>query len=263
MAQTKKHFKALAISLAVGALASGAKAQQNWQSWNSLNVSAAITKKLDVQIGHTKAYGLSGGTENVFNQTLFQVRYDLTKRWDLSGGLQFIDPTGPAAARTRIFIRAAHTTRINELLNWTNSLRIETNSRNENRFRQRFIVSTRLGLRKRLDFLNLSPSVMYSLFYNMGGTPIRYYNESKELVARQTPDGFHRGRITFNLSSKINDYVRVSVFYMRQHEFNFLVGENRRMNVFDPVRNRTLRPFNNFNVIGLSLNVSLDELIPL
>jgi hypothetical protein len=260
---TIKKLTQLATALATIGLATTAHAQSQWQSWNSLNVSADVTKKLTAQIGHTRAFDMSNGFKPTFSQTLLQLSYDHSRQWDFSGGVQFIRPANTTTGtRTRLFVRAAHTQRFDQL-NWTNSLRLETNSQNENRFRQRIILSTRLGLRKRLEFLNLSPSIMYSLFYNIGGNPIRYYDENKVLVARQTPDGFHRGRLTLSVNSKINDMVRVNVFYMRQHEFNFLTPDNRKMNVFDPVRNRILRPFDNFNVLGVSVNVSLDDLINL
>ncbi len=258
-----KKITQTATALALFGLALTANGQSQWQSWNGINVSAEVAKQLRMQIGHTRAFDMSNGFKPTFTQTLLQASYDHGKEWDFSGGVQFIKPTNTTTGtRTRLFIRAAHTKKFEEI-SWTNSLRIETNSQNETRFRQRFILSTRLGLRKRLDFLNLSPSVMYSLFYNMGGNPIRYYDENKTLLARQTPDGFHRGRLTLSVNSKINDMLRVNLFYMRQHEFNLFASDNRKMNVYDPVRNRTLRPFDNFNVLGLSLNVSLDELLNL
>jgi Protein of unknown function (DUF2490) len=260
MVQTK-IFVTSAIMVALLSTAVKTTAQNEWQNWNSLNVSASVTKKLTAQIGHTRAFNMSNKFAPTFSQTLLQMSYDHSKEWDFSGGVQFIKPANTTTGtRTRLFIRAAYTKRL-EQFNWTNSLRLETNSANENRFRQRIILSTRLGLRKRLDFLKLSPSVMYSLFYNIGGNPIRYYDENKVLLARQTPDGFHRGRLTLSVNSKVSDMLRVSVFYMRQHEFNLLTPDNRKMNVFDPVRNRILRPFDNFNVLGISLNVSLDDLI--
>jgi hypothetical protein len=250
----------LAAGILILSLPNYAKSQSDWHSWNSVAANAEITKKLSATIGHTRAFNMSNSFAPTFSQTSFQLSYDHSRQWDFSTGVQFISPAqSTSGTRTRLFIRAAHTKRI-EQFNWTNSLRLETNSQNENRFRQRVIISTRLGLRKRLPFLNLSPSIMYSLFYNIGGNPIRYYDKENVLIARQTPDGFHRGRLTLNVNTKINDMLRLSVFYMRQHEFNFLSSDTRKMNVFDPVRNRVLRPFDNFNVIGLSLNVSVDDL---
>lgn len=233
-------------------------AQTEWQNWNALEVQAAVTKKINIKANHLRAYNISEKYANVFNQFAFQASYELNKQWDVQGGVQFITPALSKETRTRIYTRAAHSIRLTKKINWTNSLRIETNSKNENRFRQRIIVTTRLGLRKRLDFLNLAPSVSYSLFYNIGGNPIRYYDKDAQLIGQQTPDGLHRSRLNLNLNSKVNDYLRISLYYMRQQEFNFLAPDTRKMNVYDPVRNRTLRPFNNYNTIGLTAQLILD-----
>lgn len=233
-------------------------AQTEWQNWNGLEVQAPVTKKVSLKANHLRAFSITEKYSNVFNQFAFQASYELNKQWDLQSGVQFITPTSSKETRTRIYARAANTIRLTKKINWTNSLRIETNSKTEYRFRQRIIVTTRLGLRKRLDFLNLAPSLSYSLFYNIGGDSIRYYDKDAQLILRQTPNGLHRSRLTLNLNSKVNDYLRVSLYYMRQQEFNFLAPDTRKMNVYDPVRNRTLRPFNNYNTLGLTLQVVLD-----
>lgn len=236
-------------------------AQSEWQSRNSLSVAASLSDKIGLKVNHIRAYEITDKFNSTFYQTAFQVKYELPKRWDLSGGVQFLTSASSKETRNRIFIRASHTTRITKKINWTNSVRLETNSKNEDRFRQRIGLYTRLGLRKRLDFLNLSPSVTWSMFYNIGGDPIRYYDKDAQLIARQSPDGFHRGRLTFNLNSKVNKYLRIGFYYMRQQEFNFLTPDTRKMNVYDPVRNRTLRPFRNFNAIGLSAQINLDPVL--
>jgi Protein of unknown function (DUF2490) len=249
------------LLILIGISGLNATAQTDWLNWNGVTVSGSLTEKLSARFGHTRAYNMSEKYQNVFNQTQLQLSYELTKRWDIQGGVQFITPTSDKKTRTRVFVRAAHTTRINKQFNWTNSLRIETNSKAETRFRERIILTTRLGLRKRLELLRLAPSVSYSLFYNIGGNPIRYYDENAVQIARQTPDGLHRSRLTINLNSKINSYLSVSLYYMRQQEFNLLVPETRKMNVLDPVRNRILRPFNNYNTLGITMQINLDPLL--
>jgi hypothetical protein len=238
-----------------------ADAQTEWQNWNGITVSGPLTDKLSAKIGHTRAYSLSNKYENTFNQNQFQFSYELNNKWDIQSGVQLITPDSSKDTRTRVYLRAAHITRISRKVNWTNSLRIETNSKNENRFRQRIKISSRLGLRKRLNVLNLAPSITYSLFYNIGGGPLRYYDENAQLVARQSPDGFHRSRLTINLNSKLTKYLSVSLYYMRQQEFNFLSAETRKINITDPVRNRVLRPFNNYNTLGITAQLNLEPFI--
>ncbi len=257
---TSQYLKVIVLSVLCFA-GSVTFAQTEWLNWNGVTVSGSLTDRLSARIGHTRAYSLTDKFENVFNQSHFQLSYELTKRWDLQGGLQLISTPDTSNTRTRIFLRAVYTSRISKKVNWTNSFRVETNSKNENRFRQRIILTTRLGLRKRLEFLNLAPSVFYSLFYNIGGGPIRYYDENSQLIARQTPDGLHRSRFTLNLNSKISPYLSISLYYIRQQEFNLLTPATRKMNVYDPVRNRTLRPFNNYNTLGLTAQFNIDPFI--
>ncbi len=236
-------------------------AQSEWLNWNGIIVSGALTKKVGAKISHTRAYNLSQQYQNVFNQSQFQLAYEINKKWDVQAGLQLIASPDTSDTRKRIFTRVSYNSRLSKKINLLNSIRFETNSKNENRFRQRIIFTARLGLRKRLEFLNLAPSVAYSIFYNIGGNPIRYYDKDAQLVARQTPDGFHRSRLIINLNSKISRHLSVSMFYMRQQEFNFLVADTRKMNVYDPLRNRILRPFNNYNTLGLNLQINLDPFI--
>lgn len=238
-----------------------AKAQIEWQSRNALSASASLSEKIGLKMSHLRSYNISENFSDIFNQTALQVSYDLPGRWDISGGAQVTTPASSDDPKTRVYLRASHSTRLPHRISWTNALRLENNSKNEDRFRQRIGLSTKLGLRKRLDFLNLSPSATYALYYNIGGDPIRYYDKDAKVIARQTPDGFHRSRLMLNINSKINKYLRIGLGYMRQWEFNFLTPETRKINVFDPVRNRTLRPFNNFNAIGLSAQINLDPFI--
>jgi hypothetical protein len=256
-----KLKKQLLLVIIINCSATQLYAQTDWLNWNGVTVSGSISNRFSARVGHTRAYNLSNNYTGVFSQSHLQFTYELNKKWDLQGGLQLIAPADTNETRKRVFVRVANTIRLTKNINWTNSLRAETNSKNENRFRQRIIFTTRLGLRKRLYFLKLAPSLSYSLFYNIGGNPIRYYDKDAQLIARQTPDGFHRSRFTINLNSKITNYFSLSFYYMRQQEFNFLTQHTRKMNVFDPVRNRTLRPFNNYNTLGLTAQFNINPLI--
>ncbi|MBY0477415.1 MAG: DUF2490 domain-containing protein [Chitinophagaceae bacterium] len=262
MHKTQRTFKrSLLIVCLLTVLSIQLTAQQEWKNWNSIRIEAAVNKKTELEIGHLRSYGINNQFKNEFNQTAIQLQYKHNRKWSFSTGLQLIKPTGAAKTRTRIFGRAAYTLRvINRKLNWTNSLRVEHNSLAEKRFRQRIILGTRLSLRKRIEFLNLLPSVSYNLFYNLGGNAISYYDEENKLIDRSAPDGFHRGRFTANLNTKINDYLRLNLFFMSQREFNLFVSETNRMNVYNPVRRRIIRPFDNYHVIGASLTVSLSKL---
>jgi Protein of unknown function (DUF2490) len=232
---------------------------QEWRSWNSLNITVPVTRKVDFRYTHLRSYNMSEKFVNNFNQHIFRFTADVTKRLELMGGILFMQlPQAVTPVNTtRVFARGTVKTRVTDNLNWFNSLQVEHNSASETRFRNRVIVSTRLGLRKRLELLNLAPSVSYTLFYNMGGREIQYYDENKQPSVRQSPSGFQRGRFQLNLNSKINKYVSVAAFYMRQDEFNLLSPQYRQINVVNPNTGRIRRAFDNYNTLGLSLNFTI------
>lgn len=255
-------FRILLLALSI-AFAGPVKSQGiSWRNWLSANASYAVSKDLSFSAGHLRSYEMSDRYRNSFNQFSLKAQYKITKKVGISGGVQWMNiPSSTSGTRTRLFLNGSHTTRVAGKLNWINSLQIETNSSAEPRFRQRVILGTRLAPRKRLDFLNLSPSVSYRLFYNMGGDPVSYYDQQGKLVARQTPDGFHRHRLQFNANSKINNYLRLNLYLMMQREFNFLAPDTRKINIPNRTKTRIVRPFDDYNVIGLSVSVDIEELL--
>lgn len=255
-----KNFLRLTLLLAMVLACLVIVQAQQMQSWNSLNARVSLADKWQLRAGHLRGYQADNRFRNHFNQTGLTVSYEAAKRLDLAAGVLFITPTG-RDTRTRLFLRATHTKRISRQLNWINTLRLETNSANEPRFRQRVMLGTRLATRKRLDFANVRPAVGYQLFYNIGGRPINYYNDNKELLASQTPDGFHRGRLFLNLDFKVNDLLSIDVNYFNQQEFNLLSGPTRRMNVPNQNGTRIQRPFRPFNMLGVALTVDVDALL--
>jgi hypothetical protein len=134
----------------------------------------------------------------------------------------------------------------------------EIHSANETRFRNRIIYITRLSNKKRLDFLHLNLSASYWLFYNIGGSPIRYFDKAGAVVTRKSPDGFHRGRLILAANSKLSKHLSLSVYYMRQQEFNFLSNEYRKVNVVNPNTGRIARAFDDYNVAGITLSYNID-----
>ena len=253
--QTQKTLLILSVYIILSQWAFG-----QWQTWNGIAANASITDKLDVRISHLRGFELQPQFRNHFHQTGFSATYKLAKRWDAGAGVMFITPTINQDTRTRFFVRAAHTHRINKQLNWINGIRLETNSANENRFRQRIILSSRVGMRKRTEFLGMKASAGYLLFYNIGGRPLKYYDEKGELLATNTPDGFHRGRLFLNLDFKLNKMLNLDINYFNQHEFNLFASPTRQMNVPN-ANGRIQRPFDNYNMIGATLTVNIDKLI--
>ncbi|MBI5858850.1 MAG: DUF2490 domain-containing protein [Sphingobacteriales bacterium] len=234
-------------------------AQREWKNWNTAQLNFSLSKKTDLRISHLRAFNISNGFSNDFNQSSIHLSYDITKKWDINAGYTFGGSISLSDGGSRVSVKTGYKVKIADALNWTNSIQGEIHSKNETRYHHRVIFGTRVSPKKRLNFLKLSPSAAYSLYYNIGGNPLQYYDSKTGApTVKQTPDGFHRGRFTFTLNSKLSGVFSLSVFYMTQREFNLFTPENRRMNIIKPTNGKIIRPFDDFNVAGLTLTCDLD-----
>ncbi|MEK7226408.1 MAG: DUF2490 domain-containing protein [Bacteroidota bacterium] len=232
--------------------------QQEWKNWNTAQLNFSLTKKLDMKLSHMRAFDISTGFNPDFNQSSVHLNYDITKKADINACYTFGGSNSLSDGGSRVSLKLGYKVRLAKVVNWSNSIQGEVHSKSETRYQYRFIYSTRLSPRKRLDFLNLSPSVSYSLYYNIGGNPIQYYDSKTGVpTIKQTADGFHRGRLMLNLNSKISSSFSISVYYMSQQELNLFTPENRRMNIVKPTNGKVVRAFDNFNVVGLTLACEL------
>jgi len=232
-------------------------AQNDLKNWNAAQLGFSLTKKLDLQFSHLRGYNISNGFNSEFNQSSVRLDYDFTKRISIATGA-VLGSLSAADGANRFLLRGTYKMPIAEVLGWSNSIQGEIHSANETRYRYRLIYITRLAARRRLDFLKLSPSVSYSLYYNIGGNPIQYYDKDESPVIQQTPDGFHRGRLSFNLNSRITKNISLSLYYMMQREFNLFTNEYHEMNIVDPATGEIVRPFQDYNVIGTTLSFNFD-----
>lgn len=228
--------------------------QTEWRSWMSASVEASVSQKIDIRSTYLHSNDITNAWKNNFNQVSISASYDLSKRWSALGG--FMQTTFPfgGAGTTRTYARLTYKIPLTGVLTFSNGIQAEWHSKEENRFRNRIIWISRIGNRKRIPFLNLNLSASYWLYYNLGGNAIRYFDPAGAVVMRQSPDGFHRGRLYLTASSKINRNFSLSVFYMNQNEFNLLSAEYRKINIVNPTTGKTTRSFDRYNVAGISLS---------
>ena len=232
-------------------------AQNDLKSWNSAQLNLSFTKKLDLRLSHLRGYNISNGFSSDFSQSSIHMDYDFNKRFSMSTGA-ILGSISAADGANRFVLRGTYKIPVADLLSWSNSIQSEIHSSNETRYRYRLIYITRLATKKRLEFLRLSPSVSYSLYYNIGGNLIQYYDKNENPVIQQSPDGFHRGRLSLNLNSKITDNLSFSLYYMMQREFNLFTSDYRKMNIHNPTTRKIVRPFQDYNVIGATISFNFD-----
>lgn len=226
--------------------------QATWKTWDALELTLSQNKKFDHKIGYLKCLNMSDSFHNDFNQLYYQADYDINKKFSVRGSFMLTSFPASSTQTLRGIGRISHRLNLNKKIIWTNSLQFEYHSVEETRYRERIIYVTKIGLKKRLKFLKLSPSISYWLYYNIGGNTIKYYDPSGATFTRNTPNGFHRGRLFVNVNTKINRNFSLSLYYMNQNEFNFLTPNNRKINVINPNTGKIYRAFDTYNVVGLS-----------
>jgi hypothetical protein len=234
------------------------QAQSEWRNWDAINVTVSPTRQLDFRLSHLRSYNITDSFHNNFNQSSAQLEYTFFKRLSVMGGAMLTQFPGGGSNTSRGYARVSYRLPLFKVLSFSNGIQAEVHSATEKRYQKRLIYITRLGLQKRLPFLRLAPSVSYWLYYNMGGQPIQYYDAAGVKLVKQTPDGFHRGRLFVNLNSKINRFVSVSVYYAKQTEFNLFNSPYRGINVKNPTTGKITRAFDSYNIIGASLAIDLN-----
>ena len=234
--------------------------QYETRVWNSYSIGLPLAKDLGLRGSYMKSLDLSDSPVSTsFNWYSLRLNYKYSKDWSFEVGSAWMSLPSDNRTTFRVMAEGTHRMNLDKRFVLRNSIQLESHNRQENRFDYRVIYLARLGLRKRLDLdlFKVAPSLTYALFYNIGGAPIRYFNEQNEEIARKASIGLHRGRIMANFNFKISDPIRLSAYYMNQHEFNLVLSPTNKINVPNPSNGRIQRPFNNQHIIGVSLTYQL------
>lgn len=233
--------------------------QNDMKIWSSVQSNFTVSKKLDFKIGFMRSSDFNNKLSLDFNQLSTSISYDITKKINAKLGALGSKSEGADESKNRIFARLTYETKLNKLLTFSNGFQAEKHSKNENRYAYRYIYIGTIGLSHRMKFLKLSPSISTWLYYNQGGNPIQYYSAEGGLpTVKGNPDGLHRARFYLNFNSRISKAISLSVFAMRQSEFNNFSDATHKINVVNPKNNKIIRPFNNYSVVGTTLNLNLN-----
>ncbi len=132
------------------------------------------------------------------------------------------------------------------------------------KYRLRTLYRLKLYYAKSKLPLKASPFVEGLLYHYFGGTPVIYSSDKY-----RSPNGIHRYRIKAGIKIKpVKSWkMRVILYYLYQQEFN-INGLGQELNYLRPVRNtftypsspyksNVLNPFNNYQVIGIHLTLSI------
>jgi hypothetical protein len=148
----------ICVLLIFGTLAEG-KAQQKTMVWNAFNMGLTLTDRLDGRIAYLRSTKLSEtGLRNNFNWYQMRLGYQVNKNWSVRTGLVWMHLPKSGRTTRRLQASAFHRIKLDKRFVLKNGVRVEAH-RHETRFDQRVILMSRLGLRKRMKFLGIAPSV--------------------------------------------------------------------------------------------------------
>jgi len=127
-----------------------------------------------------------------------------------------------------------------------------------NKFQYRFIYTLKYSFKNKILPLRATPYIKYQLYYYLNGKPLNYYDESGEvLLASQSPNDFHRFRLGGGIRFRAAKYFYITLYYTWQEEFNTLLTKNREINILNQSQTKIKYPYNDYQVIGLSLSYSI------
>ncbi len=137
----------------------------------------------------------------------------------------------------------------------SNSIITEYHSKTETKYRWRIIYAFRIKTRKKIELptVDIRPYFSSLFYFNIGGNTIDQFNNSDEFVGEFVPYGWHRMRFSLGLNFSFSNQWGMAVYVMNQREFNTDFATWNAMNVYNPERDKIIRPFNNYSVIGWSL----------
>ena len=138
-----------------------------------------------------------------------------------------------------------------------NSMTAEHHFTQRSKFQQRYYYRLDLYYRNTKLPWRLRPFLDQKLYWYSGGKPLQYYYADGEPAKLESPDGLHAYRIKTGLKLYPSDNFLLSVYYLKQKEFNTELFGSRDINSINPNSNSIRRTFYNFSVIGLSCTYKL------
>jgi hypothetical protein len=142
-------------------------AQKDLKAWGAVSFQIPAGKKITFGAEYLRAYNATKKWENEFNQAQGRLGIRMGRNIDMFMGDIITLAPGSDAIKNRLFVRGAHKIKLGETFRLQNTVQTELYSKNESRYQYRFIVSSRINIKKRFSALQLAPSVTGFVFYNI------------------------------------------------------------------------------------------------
>lgn len=239
---------------------------QDFKTWYLIGLNLRITKKNSITLNHLSSFDINP-YQHGFMQNQIGFSHRFNRSWSANAGFahSMINRQGkPNTTYSRIHLEATHRTRFGKgKLRMDNSVQLEKYFPRLQKFGVRAVISNKWSYYDKKLPLRISPFVRNQIFYYQGGEDITYWIPAEDIEEGgpdrivQAPNGWHRYRLTVGVRLRLRAYTYMSIFYTLQREFNTGWSPYRELNVPNRSGTRIKRPFNNYSLIGISLNYTI------
>ena len=233
-------------------------AEADFNSYFSYNVDYRLNKKTKLKFGQLIAFKYQP-FDFQYSQMKFGIAHRVTKKTTVDFYYKPMYFKGNTLSRWyhRLSTSISKSSKLFSLP-LKNTITAEWHFPKLQKYQYRFIYTLKYSFKNKILPLRATPYIKYQLYYYLGGKPLDYFDETGEvLVARQSPDDFHRYRIGGGIRFRPAKYFYVTLYYIWQEEFNTKLTTNRSINILNNSQTAIKYPFNDYQVVGLSLSYSI------
>lgn len=226
--------------------------------WGSAGLDWQINDKFSLKYAHLRGYNAQP-TKLQFTQQDLEVLFKTGKLLTIGLGFKatFLKNSGLFQLNNRIYNELVFRHKFIKLP-MKHTVTSEFYFPRYPKYKYRFFYSLNYYFKNNFLPYKMTPYLKGEIYYYMGGAKISYYDNNSAFIIRQAPNDFHRYRFGGGITSKPFPFMRATLYYLWQQEFNTNLTQNRGLNVLSKDKTYYKQPFNNYSVIGLELEFDIE-----
>ena len=250
-----------------------------FKNWMGTGLTIRVSPNTSFRVSQLTALN-TGPYSYQFTQGNVSMSRSLSERWNMDVGMarSWFQQKDGIKTFNRLFAEGDYKLKLGRV-SMKQSLRGEWHFPQLRKYRFRFIYTNKVSMKFKQLPGRPQPFIRQQLHYYLAGRPVKYYAEGesegesefgdeeefeeegefgeRELIAEQAANGLHRYRVFVGVRLRLAKRLYGSVFYMWQREFNTPFFPERHLNVPNQSGTKTQAPFNNYSMVGFSLNYTL------
>ena len=238
-----------------------------FKNWYIAGLTARVSPVTSIKFSQLYAIDTQAEDQRLeFTQTTLAGSFRMSKKLSTSFGYKQSVLRGEDENKQfhRVFTDLSLSSNLSEKWRMKNTVTAEYHWPQLRKFQYRFIYTNKISFKNKKWPLRASPYIKNQVYYYLGGRPMTYYldvpedGEGEEVEDRivQSPNDFHRYRFTGGVRMRLTRGLYATVFYTWQKEFNTPFTNYRDIHVPNRSGTRIRAPFNDYSLVGLSVNYS-------